>query len=120
MRATLIMVFLVSFLCVAHADAASISDINKKMFYKVTRPGTIQRESSPFAQGGTAPEDLVIEDLQLVGVIIGDNSAYALISGYVVEEGEIIAGYKVTSIDRDSAVLKRLDEVFVLNLGGGY
>jgi hypothetical protein len=36
-----------------------------------------------------------------------------------VEKGDMLAGYKVTSVTMDQVVLKRLDEQVVLNLGSG-
>lgn len=120
MRTILIMTLIAAFVYMAQANAAPISDLNKQMFYKVTRSEPEHRKSSPFADRVSTPEELVVEDLQLLGVVVSNSRAYALISGYVVKEGDIVAGYKVTSIDRDQVVLKRLDEVFVLSLGGGY
>ncbi len=101
------------------ARAGSFSDMNKSFFYKISKPESIQRQENPFAEGASAAGDLAVEDLQLVGVVIGRDKAYALVSGYVVEKGDMLAGYKVTSVEMDQVVLKRLDEKVVLNLGSG-
>ena len=102
-----------------HVCAESFSDINRTIFERVTRPESIQQPVNPFAEGATTPEDLMVEDLQLMGVAIGHNITYALISGHIVEKGDFIAGFQVKSISSNSVVLKRLDEVYILRIGGG-
>lgn len=90
-----------------------------QLFNKMVRPEAVRREANPFTEGASMADDLMIEDLQLLGVVIGSADAYALISGFVVEEGDLIAGFKVMSVDRKQVVLRQLDEVFVLSVGGG-
>ena len=101
------------------ARAGSFSDMNKTFFYKIAKPDSIQRQENPFAEGVFTAGDLVVEDLQLMGVVIGSDKAYAIVSGYVVEKGDMLAGYKVVTISMEQVVLKRLDEQVVLNMGSG-
>ena len=102
----------------AHAD--SFSEVNTGLFQSLSRSGTPAGWKDPFAAGASSAQDLVIEDLQLMDVTIGQTKSYALVSGFVVEKGDIIAGFKVHSIGRERVVLKRLDEIYVLNMGGGF
>ena len=118
MRMFLILI-LVVFGCVAQAHAESFSEINADLFQSLSRTGTQVGWKDPFSAGASSAQDLVIEDLQLMGVVIGQVKSFALVSGFVVEKGDIIGGFKVHSIDRRQVVLKRLDEVYVLSMGGG-
>lgn len=103
----------------AEAQAASFSELHEGLFQSLSKSGTPAGWKDPFASGASSAEDLVIEDLQLMGVVVGLDKSFALISGFVVEKGDIIAGFKVHAISRENVVLKRLDEIFVLSMGGG-
>jgi hypothetical protein len=97
----------------------SFSDTNRPLFRKMTKPPSIQQQTNPFAQGISSPRDLSVEDLQLMGVVVGHDKSYALVNGYVVERGDRIAGFEVKSIGHSQVVLRRLEEVFILRMGGG-
>jgi hypothetical protein len=103
----------------ADAQASSFSELNESRFQSLSKGGTPGGWKDPFAAGASNAQELVIEDLQLMGVVVGIDKSYALISGFVVEKGDIIAGFKVHTISRENVVLKRLDEVYVLSMGGG-
>ena len=103
----------------ASGYAISFSEINRPVFKQLSRPGSIQQQANPFVEGAASTDDLVIEDLQLMGIAIGRDRAYAIVNGLVIEEGDSIAGFKVASITRNEVLLKRLDEIFVLSLGAG-
>lgn len=100
--------------------AQSISDLDLQMFQKIQGKEEVQTHTDPFASGVSAAEDLTVEDLQLSGIVYGGPSdAYALISGYLVRTGDLIAGYRVDAIEKDRVKLRRINDVFVLVLGGG-
>ena len=101
------------------AYAQSISDIDLQAFQGLTGKETVQAHTDPFASGSSAAEDLTVEDLQLSGIVFGGGDSYALISGYLVRPGDLIAGYRVDAIEKDRVRLRRINDVFVLVLGGG-
>ena len=105
------------FLClISHvAFAASLSELNMKGFQDRVAP-TVKASENPFIRQNVSPDEMMVEDLHLSGIIYSPGSAYALISGYSVEEGEQIAGFKVKLIERDHVVLKQLDQVKILKL----
>ncbi len=103
----------------ANAQAASFSELNEGLFQSLSKVGTPAGWKDPFSAGASNAQELVIEDLQLMGVVVSPTNSYALISGFVVEKGDLMAGYKVHTISRENVVLKRLDEVYVLSMGGG-
>lgn len=78
-----------------------------------------QAARSPFAPAKPSEEDVTMTDLVLSGVAIGRDSAHALISGYIVQVGDKIAGHRVTSIGTNKVILQKLDQVVTLQLGGG-
>lgn len=110
----------VSFVCVGDLKAQSLSDLDWDGFEAQTSEKTTRSHIDPFAGGSTSAEDLAVEELQLSGIVYRDeNDAYALISGYLVRPGDRIAGYRVDLIEKDKVRLKRVDDVFILSLGGG-
>lgn len=99
--------------------AQAISDFSANLFEGLGKSEEKIAPKSPFAkQGVSTAEDLVIEDLILAGIIVSDSSAYALISGYVVEVGDSIAGFRVESIEKGRVALRRLDDTYILTMGG--
>lgn len=112
---------LVIALCAASsAGAQSISDLNWAGFKENLGEPEVQTHTDPFASGVSAAEDLMVEDLQLSGIVYASpEDSYALISGYLVKPGDLIAGYRVDAVEKDRVRLKRLEDIFVLVLGGG-
>lgn len=99
--------------------AQSFSDMNMRLFEDLSKGEFERAPTSPFAtMGMSMADDLTIEDLILNGIVSNPSNAYALISGYLVREGDRIAGYRVEKIEKEQVVLRRLDEVFILILGG--
>lgn len=122
LRIAKILVFLlaVSAFSADAAQAGSFSELNEGLFQSLSKGGTPIGWKDPFAAGASSAQELVIEDLQLMGVVVSQVKSYALISGFVVEKGDLIAGFKVHTISHENVVLKRLDEVYVLSMGGGF
>lgn len=114
-----LIVALVTWWVPANGNAVSFSEINRPVFKQLSHPDSVQQQTNPFIEGAASTEDLVIEDLQLMGIAVGHDGAYAIVNGLVIEEGDSIAGFKVKSITHNKVLLKRLDEVFVLSLGMG-
>ncbi len=113
-------VFIFSALIARTLPAQSLSDMDWQGFEKQQGKQEVQTHTNPFSGGVSAAEDLTVEDLQLTGIVYGSaNDSYALISGYLVRPGDMIAGYRVDSIEKDRVKLKRVGDVFVLVLGGG-
>jgi len=103
---------------VVHAQ--SLSDFQWDAFVGETTKKEVQAHTDPFTSGVSSANDLSIEELQLSGIVFRDeNDAYALISGYLVRPGDRIAGYRVDLIEKDKVQLKRVDDIFILALGGG-
>lgn len=75
---------------------------------------------NPFAGGAVSASDLAVEELVLTGTVRNEDEQYALLSGYLVRPGDRIAGYRVDQIDESRVVLKRLDEVYILPMEGGF
>lgn len=102
------------------AAAQSLSDMDLSTFEQQTSQEVGQAHTDPFTSGVSTAEDLVVEDLQLTGIVYrSEAESYALISGYLVRPGDRIAGYRVDNIEKDRVKLRRLNEVIVLALGGG-
>ncbi len=102
------------------ADAQSLSDIQWQAFQTLNPNQNVIAHTDPFSSGHVSSHDLAIEELQIAGIIYGDeNEAYALISGYLLKAGDHIAGYRVDMIESDKVMLRRIDEVFILSLEGG-
>ena len=100
--------------------AESLSDMQLDQFNDSKSTGDVKAHTDPFASGVTAVDDLSIEELQLTGIAYNsDNHAFALISGYLVKPGDRIAGYRVDLIEKDKVRLRRVDDVYILALGGG-
>jgi hypothetical protein len=110
------------FLAVTSGDlrAQSLSDFDWEGFEGGGGAPKVQSHTDPFASGAVAADDLSVEDLQLTGIVFKENGkAFALVSGYLVRPGDRIAGFRVDRIDKETVRLKRLDEVYILALGGG-
>ncbi len=104
----------------AECHAQSLSDMQWEKFVGLSAGQNVKTHTDPFAGGVSSAEDLSIEELNLTGIVYGsDEDAYALISGYLVRVGDKIASYKVDLIEKDKVRLKRVDDVYVLTLGGG-
>jgi hypothetical protein len=95
--------------------AASLSELDVKGFQQRTVPATKAIEN-PFMKQNVSMKDVMIEDLNLNGIVYSPADSYALVSGFVVKEGDEIGGYKVKLIERDHVILKQLDQVKVLRL----
>ncbi|MFH1830837.1 MAG: hypothetical protein ABH871_08710 [Pseudomonadota bacterium] len=114
------LVLAVLVMCAQGVRAQSLSDFDWDGFTGVGTGQEVQTHTDPFSSGISAAEDLTVEDLQLTGIVYNNpNDAYALISGYLVQPGDLIAGYRVDAIEKDRVRLKRIDDVFILVLGGG-
>lgn len=111
--------YILSFACLLISAgwvfASSLSELNTKGFQDRAAP-VVKSSESPFIRQNISSEELLVEDLNLTGIAYRQDGAFALISGYVVKEGDDIAGYKVKGIERDHVVLRQLDQVKVLRL----
>ena len=102
------------------ARGQALSDFDWEGFEQLGGVAKVQTHTDPFSSGVSAAEDLTVEDLQLTGIVFNTpEDAFALISGYLVQPGDLIAGYRVDSIEKDRVRLKRIDDIFILVLGGG-
>lgn len=102
------------------AGAQSFSDLDVTGLERLEGGRDVSTHVNPFASGVTTAENLAVENLQLAGIVFSnEKDAYALISGYLVRPGDMIAGFRVDDIERDRVRLRRLDQVIVLALGGG-
>ena len=100
--------------------AQSLSDLDQSGFEHQSGSENVQSGANPFAGGTSSKEDLAVEDLELTGIVYRSAvECYALISGYLVRNGDLIAGYRVDKIEKNKVRLRRLDEVLVLALAGG-
>lgn len=99
------------------AYANPLSELNIQDFEKRSKESAPTLES-PFVPKQTAKEEILVEDLKLSGVAIGDGESFALVSGNVLQLGDRIAGYRVKQISRDGVVLQRLDKRLVLRMEG--
>jgi hypothetical protein len=111
--------FVLPFICLltfaGGVSASSLSELNTKGFQDRAVP-VAKSSENPFVRQNISSEELLIEDLNLTGIVYRSDDSFALISGYVVKEGDDIAGYKVKGIERDHVVLRQLDQVKVLRL----
>ncbi len=98
--------------------AQSLSDLNVSAFESLSKGEAKRAPTSPFAPSVSTAEDLTLEDLVLTGIVMNESRAYALISGYLVERGDRIGGFKVDVIEKGRVILRRMDEVYVLTMGG--
>lgn len=119
-RCLLVMiVILPAFLLLSGAvRAQALSDLDTSQFESLSKGEEQRAPTSPFTGGVSTAEDLTLEDLVLTGIAMNENRSYALISGYLVQRGDHIAGFKVESIEKDRVILRRADEVYVLTMGG--
>lgn len=90
----------------------------------ISKPESIQVEpESEQGKWGTDPfvRDWVlsaeIKDLQLKAITQSGSKAYALINDQILEAGEIIAGKRIRSIEKDKVILEQGDRTFTLLLG---
>lgn len=101
------------------ANAQSFSEMSIDSFKKFSKGDEKRAPGSPFSKSGiSTAEDLALDDLTLTGIAVNATNAYALVSGYLVQVGDRIAGFKVDGIEKGRVTLKRLDEVYVLTVGG--
>ncbi len=107
--------FAIILLFSATASADSLSELNTKAFQDRVSP-PVRASENPFLKQNVTPQDLLVEDLNLTGIIYEPGMARALISGYIVKEGDNIAGFKVKSIERNHVVLRQMDQVKILRL----
>lgn len=121
LRITLFIAVISNLMTPAMLYGQSLSDIQWDQFVADKgREDDVRTHTDPFSSGASAAEDLSVEELQLSGIAYYDeNDACALISGYLVRPGDRIAGYRVDAVERDKVRLRRVDDVFVLVLGGG-
>jgi hypothetical protein len=90
----------------------------------ISKPESVLVETDT-AQGkwGTDPfvRDWVmtseVSDLKLKAITQSGSKAYALINDQILEAGEIIAGKKIVSIEKDKVVLEQGDRTFTILLG---
>lgn len=106
------------FATVQNCPAQSLSDLNVQAFESLSKGQEKRVPASPFGGGVSAADDLTLEDLALNGIIMNESRAFALISGYLVQRGDKIAGFRVDAIEKGRVVLRRADEVYVLTMGG--
>lgn len=95
--------------------AESLSDLDLRTFQEKAAPPS-EGVKSPFAAQKPLPSDLLVEDLRLSGVVYNSKDSFALVNGYILKEGDEIAGYKVKLIEHDHLVLRQLDQVHILRL----
>lgn len=115
-----ILIFTLIFFTCGSAFAQSLSDMDIVGLERQTESKTISH-TNPFSGGTQSAEDMAIEDLQLAGIVYKSPAeGYALISGYLVKNGDKIAGYKVDKIEKDRVTLRRLDDIIVLAIEGGF
>lgn len=115
-----VIIFAVAVCICSRVYAESLSDLDWQSFTALGGTGEVKTQTDPFAQGVTTAGDLTIEELQLSGIVFkDDDDAYALVSGYLVKPGDHIAGYRVDLIEKDKVRLRRVDDIFILALGGG-
>jgi hypothetical protein len=113
-------IFAVFIFASAQALSQSISELGWDDFIALTTKDDVRTQSDPFSRGAGTASDLTIEELQLSGIVYkNENDAYALISGYLLKAGDHIAGYRVDLVERDKVRLRRVDDIYVLALGGG-
>lgn len=115
---SILFVFAVYFMFSGTAFAQSLSDLNVSAFENLSKGEEKRVPTSPFAPGTSTAEDLTLEDLVLTGIAMNESRTYALISGYLVQRGDRIAGFKVDAIEKGRVILRRMDEVYVLTMGG--
>lgn len=106
----------------AVAVGQSLSDLDLSGFEQQSGKGeeAAPAHANPFTSGVSTADDLAVEDLQLSGVVYrSESEAYALVSGYLVQAGDRIAGYRVDNVEKEKVILRRSNEVVILALGGG-
>ena len=111
---------LMLFFMTANLFAAGLSELNITEFERDKDVRTDGTPSNPFAESHPSPEDMMVEDLFLNGVVVGNGRRYALISGHILTLGDTVAGLRVRSISGKKVVLQDLDRVHTLYLEGGY
>ena len=98
--------------------ANTLSDLNVKGF-RGDESMQMKEKRSPFVYSRPAQDEILPHDLHLTGIAYNSGSSYALVSGYVLKLGDRIGGYRVIDIKTNQVTIKRLDESYVLKLGGG-
>ena len=98
--------------------ANTLSDLNVKGF-RGDESMQMKEKRSPFVYSRPAQDEILPHDLHLTGIAYNSGSSYALVSGYVLRLGDRIGGYRVIDIKSNQVTIKRLDESYILKLGGG-
>lgn len=100
--------------------AGSLSELNRESFDQGTATDeAAATEQSPFVPKPVAKGELLVQDLRLTGLVVGESASYALISGHAVSTGDRIAGFTVKQIGTDHVILQHLDKRVVLHLREG-
>jgi Tfp pilus assembly protein PilP len=110
--------------CVAGIATPLRARILSDMTLETFRKGEVAPEEegveSPFVPKKEVQEDVVVEDLKLSGIAIGDAESFALIGGHAVRVGDRLGGFRVRQIGKDHVVLQRLDRRVILRFEGGW
>lgn len=101
------------------ASAGSLSELNRTSFDQGMATDEAATEQSPFVPKPVAKGELLVQDLRLTGLVVGESTSYALISGHAVSTGDRIAGFSVKQIGTDHVILQHLDKRVVLHLREG-
>lgn len=118
MRSLLVVTALaVSTFCGAIVFAESLSDLNVQDFTQ-KKEKTVAPARNPFVPARTEKEQMLVQDLRLSGVAYAEGEAYALVSGSIVRVGDRLGGYRVSVIERERVVLRKLDESVILKMEG--
>ncbi|MBI2083284.1 MAG: hypothetical protein HYT76_06905 [Deltaproteobacteria bacterium] len=114
MKRTLILGFLFILLPLS-LGATSFSDLAREEFEKGPR-ALVPFPRSPFAPGVKGEEEVDLGTLLVEGIVWGDDIKMALLSGKVVQEGDLLGKYEVKKIERDRISLVQRDVVYPLLL----
>lgn len=97
--------------------AESLSDLNMQDFSQ-KKVQTTAPARSPFIPQHTGKEELLVQDLRLTGVAYSEGESYALVSGSIVRINDRLGAYRVSTIERNRVVLRKLDETVILRMEG--
>lgn len=100
-------------------EAVGMGDLNTTEESKSGPEGDLMNPWTGQSVNRAPASDLAAEDLLLYGIVVGEEEAYALVSGNMLRVGERIAGYRVRQIGTDNVILQKLDKRVVLRLQGG-
>ena len=71
---------------------------------------------APFLLGPRGAAEWTLDELKLKGTMVGAAHPSALINGEVFEIGNVVAGYKITSIGQEQVVMQQGEKVYVLKI----